>query len=34
MMFADLLVKIIDSGDTITPDGMNLMFEEEYKKHF
>jgi len=33
MMFADLLVKIVDTGDN-TPEGINRMFEEEYKKHF
>lgn len=33
MMFADLLVKIVDTGD-VTPESINRMFEEEYKKHF
>jgi len=26
-------VKIVDTGDN-TPEGINRMFEEEYKKHF
>jgi len=33
IMFAELLVKIVDSGD-VSPEGINRMFEEEYKKHF
>jgi hypothetical protein len=32
-MFADVLVKIMQQ-DVVAPEAINLIFEEEYKKHF
>ena len=33
MMFAELLVQIIDAGE-VKPEAINNIFEQVYKKHF